>query len=46
MGEGELYLAVRGGDIEALAQAAGPIAAANAPLAEYHQGRRMALATE
>jgi uncharacterized protein (DUF169 family) len=46
VGEDELYVTVPGKDLPRIAEAAETIAAANATLAEYHRGRRQALATE
>ncbi len=46
LGEDELYLAVPGKDLARLAEAVQTVADANARLAEYHRGRREALATE
>jgi len=46
VGEDELYVAVRGRDLPRVAAEAETIAAANAKLADYHRGRRAALATE
>ena len=44
--EDELYVAVRGRDLARVAAEAETIAAANGKLADYHRGRRAALATE
>ena len=46
VGEDELYVTVPGKDLPRIAEAVETIAAANATLAEYHRGRRQALATE
>jgi uncharacterized protein (DUF169 family) len=46
LGDDELYVAIPGRDIARLADEARTIAAANVSLAEYHRGRRQALATE
>jgi uncharacterized protein (DUF169 family) len=46
LGDDELYVAIPGRDLARLADEAQTIAAANASLAEYHRGRRQALATE
>jgi uncharacterized protein (DUF169 family) len=46
LGEDELYVAVPGKDLPRLAEAVQTVADANARLAEYHRGRREALATE
>lgn len=46
LGEDELYVAVPGRDLARLAEAVQTVADANARLAEYHRGRREALATE
>ncbi|MGH7364033.1 MAG: DUF169 domain-containing protein [Candidatus Methylomirabilales bacterium] len=46
LGEDELYVAVPGRDLARLAEAVQTIADANARLAEYHRGRREALATD
>ncbi|MGH7318557.1 MAG: DUF169 domain-containing protein [Candidatus Rokuibacteriota bacterium] len=46
LGEDELYVAVPGKDLSRIAEEAQTIAAANATLAEYHCGRRRALATD
>lgn len=46
LGEDELYVAVRGADLEKVAAHLDIIATANAELAEYHQGRRQQLASE
>jgi uncharacterized protein (DUF169 family) len=43
--EGELYVAVPGTKIEAVAQALGIIASANATLEEYARGRQASLST-
>jgi uncharacterized protein (DUF169 family) len=45
LGDDELYVAVPGRALAALAEAAETIDGANAALAEYHRGRRQALAT-
>lgn len=45
-GEDELYIAVPGKNLPRIAEEIETIAAANAQLAEYHRGRRQALATE
>ena len=45
-GEGELYAAVPGNQLERLASATATIGSANATLLEYHQGRRQQLARE
>jgi uncharacterized protein (DUF169 family) len=45
-GEDELYVAVAGRDIARVADETETIARANAALADYHRGRRAALATE
>ena len=45
-GDDELYVAVPGRDLARVADEAETIAKANAALAEYHRGRRAALATE
>jgi uncharacterized protein (DUF169 family) len=44
--EGELYAAVPGRDLAALARTCGTIASANAKLKEYHEGRRLQLTRE
>lgn len=44
--EDELYVAVPGRDLPGIAEALRTIATANATLAEYHRGRRQALATD
>jgi hypothetical protein len=41
-----MYVAVPGKDLSRIAEEAQTIAAANATLAEYHRGRRQALATD
>jgi len=46
VGDDELYVAVPGKDLPRIAEETQTIAAANAKLAEYHRGRRQALATE
>jgi uncharacterized protein (DUF169 family) len=46
LGDDELYVALPGRDLPRLAEEAQTIAAANVSLAEYHRGRRQALATE
>jgi uncharacterized protein (DUF169 family) len=46
LGDDELYVAIPGRDLARLADEAETIAAANVSLAEYHRGRRQALATE
>jgi uncharacterized protein (DUF169 family) len=46
LGEDELYVVVPGKDVARVAAEAQTIANANLKLAEYHQGRRQALATE
>jgi uncharacterized protein (DUF169 family) len=46
LGDDELYVAIPGRDIARLADEARTVAAANVSLAEYHRGRRQALATE
>jgi uncharacterized protein (DUF169 family) len=46
LGDDELYVAIPGRDLGRLADEAQVIAAANVSLAEYHRGRRQALATE
>ena len=46
IGDDELYVAVRGADVERLAAEAGTIASANARLADYHRNRRQQLCTE
>jgi uncharacterized protein (DUF169 family) len=46
LGDDELYVAIPGRDLTRLADEAETIAAANVSLAEYHRGRRQALATE
>ena len=46
LGEDELYVAVPGKDVARVADEVQTIATANAQLAEYHRGRRQALATE
>jgi uncharacterized protein (DUF169 family) len=46
LGDDELYVAVPGRDLAKLADEAQTVAAANVSLAEYHRGRRQALATE
>lgn len=46
LGEDELYVAVRGADLEKVAAQLATIAGANARLAEYHQARRRELASE
>ena len=45
-GDDELYVAVAGRDVARVADEAETIAKANAALADYHRGRRAALATE
>ena len=45
LGEDELYVAVPGAALPRIAEAAATIATANAALADYHRGRRLALAT-
>jgi uncharacterized protein (DUF169 family) len=45
-GDDELYVAVPGRDISRVAEETETIAKANAALADYHRGRRAALATE
>ena len=45
LGEDELYVAVPGTALVRIAEAAETIASANAALADYHRGRRQALAT-
>ncbi len=44
--EGELYAAVPGKDLATLAKTGGTISSANAKLKEYHEARRLQLATE
>jgi uncharacterized protein (DUF169 family) len=46
LGEDELYLAIPGKDLAKVAEGVQGIADANTKLAEYHRGRRTALATE
>jgi uncharacterized protein (DUF169 family) len=46
LGEDELYVMVPGKDVARVAAEAQTIASANLKLAEYHQGRRRALATQ
>lgn len=46
IGDDELYVAVRGADVERVAAEAGTIASANARLADYHRGRRQELCAE
>jgi len=46
LGEDELYVMIPGRDVGRVAAEAQTIAAANLKLAEYHRGRRQALATE
>ncbi len=46
IGDDELYLAVRGADIERVATEAQTIAKANARLAEYHRARRQEFSTK
>ena len=46
VGEDELYVVVPGKDLASVAEAARTIVEANTQLAEYHRGRRQALATE
>lgn len=46
IGDEELYVAVRGADVERVAAEAQTIADANARLAEYHRARRQELSTE
>jgi uncharacterized protein (DUF169 family) len=46
IGDDELYLAVRGADVEPVAAEAETIANANARLAEYHRARGQELSTE
>lgn len=46
VGEDELYVVVPGRDLARVAAEAETIAGANAKLAEYHRGRRAALATQ
>ena len=45
IGDDELYLAVRGADVERVAAEAQTVANANARLAEYHRARRQELST-
>ena len=44
--EGELYAAVPGRDLAALARTCGTIASANAKLKKYHEWRRLQLTRE
>ncbi len=46
IGDGELYAAVPGKDLAAIAAELGVIVSANATLLNYHRGRRQELATE
>ena len=46
IGDDELYVAVRGGDVERVAAAAQTIATANARLGEYHRARRQELSRD
>jgi uncharacterized protein (DUF169 family) len=46
IGDDELYVAVRGADVERVAAQAQTIADANTRLAEYHRSRRQQLSTE
>ena len=46
LGEDELYVAVPGKYLVGVAEALETIVQANTTLAEYHRGRRQALATE
>ncbi len=46
LGDDELYVTIPGRDIAKLTDEAATVAAANVSLAEYHRGRRQALATE
>ena len=46
IGDDELYLAVRGADVERVAAEAATIASANARLADYHRGRQQQLCTK
>jgi uncharacterized protein (DUF169 family) len=46
IGDDELYVAVRGADVERVAAEVETIFRANARLADYHQGRRQQLSTE
>lgn len=46
LGEDELYVAIRGGELARIAAEAQTIAKANLQLADYHRGRRRDLATE
>jgi len=46
LGEDELYVAIRGGELARIAAEAQTIAKANLQLADYHHGRRRDLATE
>jgi len=46
IGDDELYVALRGVDVERVAAEAQTIAAANARLADYHRARRRELSTE
>ncbi|MGO9211602.1 MAG: DUF169 domain-containing protein [Terriglobales bacterium] len=46
IGDDELYVAVRGADVERVAAEAETIANANARLADYHRGRRQELCKE
>jgi uncharacterized protein (DUF169 family) len=46
LGDDELYVVIPGRDLGRLTDEAQVIAAANVSLAEYHRGRRQALATE
>jgi uncharacterized protein (DUF169 family) len=46
IGEDELYVAVRGADVEGVAAEAQTIANANARLGEYHRARRQELSTK
>ena len=45
LGDDQYYVAIRGNALESVVAQLGTIVAANATLAEYHQGRRAAIAT-
>ena len=45
LGEDEMYMVIPGRDLAKIVESAQTIAAANSQLAEYHRGRRQALAT-
>ena len=46
LGDDELYVAMPGRDVGRIVAELAPIVTANAMLADYHRGRRAALATE